>query len=325
MTNERLLQLASEFGIDQPKITFLRQNENMTYRVDDADGASYLMRIHQPVTDHMAGLQHTYEGLLGELHMLDALARENQLRAQRPVRNLNGEFIAVTLLEGKQLNCSMLTWIEGRDLQPEDLTNSEFAMQFGAQLAELHDFLRNYRHESLDKRPQQGIKYNDGMVSSIKDGYRQGLFTSSDVTVIENTIRRINSRLNDLGQTKKTWGPIHGDVGKGNIILTPERELCFIDFGFFGRGYYLLDIAMGACMLPKEHRDAFLKGYYGHTELSESEMALLEGFLLVGIIGYYAFQMGNESVHDWMRNRMPKLCADYCLPYLSGERIWYKV
>lgn len=40
------------------------------------------------------------------------------------------------------------------------------------------------------------------------------------------------------------------EVSLGNIIMTPEGEFSFIDFGFFGHGYYYTDVAMGAMMIP---------------------------------------------------------------------------
>ncbi len=55
MTNDDLHAILSSYGIDQPVLTFLRHNENRTYRVDDAIGNSYLLRIHQPVKETMTG------------------------------------------------------------------------------------------------------------------------------------------------------------------------------------------------------------------------------------------------------------------------------
>ncbi|MNP59461.1 hypothetical protein D3C76_1544590 [compost metagenome] len=111
----------------------------------------------------------------------------------------------------------------------------------------------------------------------------------------------------------------------GNIIITTEGEVRFIDFGFFGTGYALLDVAMGAMMLPSDRRDTFLKSYYREHENTANDLLQLEGFMLVAIIGYYVFQMGNEHVHSWMRERMPKLCSEYCHPFLNGESIFYKI
>ncbi|MCR8842380.1 aminoglycoside phosphotransferase family protein [Paenibacillus sp. SC116] len=325
MTNEILYDIVNCYDIDQPAITFLRHNENRTYRVDDALGKSYLLRIHQPVKESMVGLQHTYAGLLGELEMLDALASQSRLIVQSPLRNREDEFITVVEYEGQRLNCSVLTWLDGRDLQKEDVANRERVKQLGAQLAELHSFFLKYPHEGLENRPSQGIAYNLGMIETIKEGLKLELFTSSDLSIIEDTIVFINAHLEKVGHTSDTWGLIHGDLGLGNIIVTTEGKLSFIDFGFFGPGYYRTDVAMGAQLIPAEHRDTFLESYYGHTNLNFDELILLEGYMLISIIGFYAFMIGNESVHEWMRENMPQLCADHCLPYMKGERIFYKV
>lgn len=323
MKDEDIYGILNRYDLHQPVLTFLRHNENRTYRVDDAEGNSYLLRIHQPVKDGMAGLQHTYDGLHGELQMLEQLASRSGVTAQQPLRNLDGELITVIEQNGVRLNCSLLTWLEGRDLNKEDLIDREVVRKLGHQLGELHSFFREYPHDGLEKRPSQGIPYNNQMVKIIHKGLERGLFTSADVAIIEQTIRLINSRLEEKGKTAETWGLIHGDLGMGNVIVTAEGEMSFIDFGFFGTGYYLLDAAMGAQMIPADHRDIFLEGYYGHSGMHTDDRALIEGFMLVAIIGYYAFQMENESVHAWMRERMPRLCANYCNPFLAGESIFY--
>lgn len=324
MRNEQLQEILKEYDIRQPEITFIRHNENRTYKVKSQDGSTYLLRIHQPVKDGMAGQQHTYEGLLGELLMLEHLSGQNHLLVQRPMRNREGELITIIEHEGKRWNSSVLTWLEGRDLQKDDVSDPELVEKLGARIAELHKFYSQYEQEGLGKRPSQGIAYNLYMIEVIQQGLAKGLFTSTDVSIIEETISLVNARLED-NRNVEAWGLIHGDLSLGNIIMTSDGELCFIDFGFFGPGYDYTDVAMGAMMVPSELREIFLKGYYGHDHTGEDKLVLLEGFMLLAIIGYYVFQMENESVHAWMRERMPKLCADYCTPYLSGERIFYSV
>lgn len=324
MRNEQLQEILNEYGIREPEITFIRHNENRTYKVGDHDGSTYLLRIHQPVKDGMAGLQHTYDGLLGELQMLEHLSGWDKLLVQRPLRNREGELITVIEHEGKRWNSSVLTWLEGRDLQKDDVSDPVLVEKLGARIAELHKFYGQYVQEGLDKRPSQGIAYNQYMIEVIKQGLAKELFTSSDVSVIEDTISLVNSLLADR-VNEEAWGLIHGDLSLGNIIMTSDGELCFIDFGFFGPGYNYTDVAMGAMMVPSELRNLFLRGYYGNEHTGQDKLVLLEGFMLLAIIGYYVFQMENESVHAWMRERMPKLCADYCKPYLSGERIFYSV
>jgi len=324
MQNEKLQEILNKYDITEPEIIFIRHNENRIYKVKGQDRNTYLLRIHQPVQEGMAGQQHTYEGLLGELQMLEHLSGWDHLLVQKPVRNRTGELITIFEHDGKRWNSSVLTWLEGRDLQKEDVSHPVMVERLGARIAELYKFYSQYEQEGLDKRPSQGIAYNLYMIEVIKQGLAKDLFASSDVSIIEETILLVNSRLVDRGKDE-TWGLIHGDLSLGNIIITPNGELCFIDFGFFGPGYYYTDVAMGAMMVPSALRDIFLKGYYGNDHTGQEKLVMLEGFMLLAIIGYYVFQMENESVHTWMRERMPKLCADYCMPYLAGERIFYSV
>ncbi|OZQ58502.1 aminoglycoside phosphotransferase [Paenibacillus sp. VTT E-133280] len=325
MTNEKLLDLLGRYDdIQQPEIIFLRHNENRTYRVNDRMGKSYLLRIHDPFIDDMKGLQHTHDGILGELQMLEELGSWSINEIQTPIRNKDGELITIVEYEGELLNCSVLTWLDGRDMIKNDVNNLELVKKLGLQLAELHTFFRQYKYSDIKIRPSQGRAYNERMIRVIHSGVKKNLFTSSDANVIEQTLQLINFRLVDHGGEA---GPdlIHGDLCMGNIIITTEGEARFIDFGFFGTGYALLDVAMGAMMLPSDRRDTFLKGYYREHENIANDLLQLEGFMLVAIIGYYVFQLENEHVHAWMREKMPKLCAEYCRPFLNGESIFYKI
>ena len=325
MTNEKLLDLLGRYDIQQPKIIFLRHNENRTYRVNDRTGQSYLLRIHEPFIDDMKGLQHTYGGILGELQMLEKLSSWSTNEVQTPVRNKDGELITIIEYEGELLNCSVLTWLAGRDMSKNDVNNFELVKKLGSQIAELHTFFRQYEHSGMELRPSQGRAYNERMIRVIHSGVQKNLFTSSDAHVIEETLKLINSRLEDHGGEETGPDLIHGDLSMGNTIITTEGEIRFIDFGFFGTGYALLDVAMGAMMLPSDRRDTFLKGYFRERDNTSSDLLQLEGFMLVAIIGYYTFQMENEHVHAWMRERMPKLCLEHCRPFLKGESIFYNI
>ncbi len=110
MQHEQLQDILIQYGIREPEITFIRHNENRTYKVKGHDGSPYLLRIHQPVKDGMAGLQHTYDGLLGELQMLEAMSDRDHLLVQRPLRNRKGDLITIIELEGKRWNrlCAVL-------------------------------------------------------------------------------------------------------------------------------------------------------------------------------------------------------------------------
>ncbi|GAB6930403.1 phosphotransferase [Paenibacillus sp. JCM 10914] len=323
MRTEQLTDIAARYGIPEPTVTFIRHNENRTYRAEGSDGQTYLLRIHQPVEDGMAGLQHTYEGLLGELVMLEELSKWDDLPSQRPLRNEAGDLITLIEIDGRTQNCSVITWLDGRDMTKDDVKDPVIAHKVGHDLARLHTFFRQHRQQGLEYRPSQGIDYNEHMVQVIRSGHDRGLFTSGDVATVARTVDFIIKQLKERGTSE--WGLIHGDVNLGNTIISPAGEICFIDYGFYGPGYYLSDIAMGAMMVPSDNRERFLQGYYGQNRGYDEDINILEGFMLLSIIGYYVFMMENEAIHDWMRERMPRLCENYCIPYLKGARIFDQI
>ncbi|MCM3127131.1 MULTISPECIES: phosphotransferase [unclassified Paenibacillus] len=322
MTNEQIKHLLNAYEMDRPEPTFLRHNENRTYRVQDSDGNRYLLRIHEPFVQEMKGLQHTEAGILAELDMLEQWGHWSQDEVQMPVRNKSGQLVTTLEIDGHRQNASLLTWMEGRDLSKEDTQDAEVAKKLGTHLSELHSFFRKYNPSGMESRPSQGKVYNERMAQVIYSGISQGLFKPADAAIIEDTLRLVNSRLSDEGGND---GPdlIHGDICLGNVILTVNGDVRFIDFGFYGKGYAQIDTAMNAMMLPAKRRDAFLEAYYG-GRCSENELLQLEGFMLAAIIGFYVFQYGNVKMHDWMRERMPILCAERCQPFLQGERIFYQ-
>jgi len=324
MTNEKLLDVLSRYPIQSSEIIFIRHSENKTYRVRDKSGNSYLLRIHLPFRESMKGKQHTYEGILGELLMMEELALWSEHNVQTPLRNRDGEFITVIEHEGELRNCSVITWLDGRDMMKDDGHHVELVRKIGSSLAELHAFFRQYVPVDLGNRPSQGIAYHEHLNRMIQSGVQKELFTSNDAGIIEQTILLINSRLDG---DNRTDGPdlIHGDLNRSNTIITAEGEVRFIDYGFFGSGYASLDVAMGAMMLSPDLRDDYLSEYYRERSITPNDFLRLEGFMLTAIIGYYVFQLENEQVHGWMRERMPKLCAELCLPFLNSKRIFYQI
>lgn len=72
--------------------------------------------------------------------MLEKLGSWSTNEIQAPVRNNEGELITIIEYEGELLNCSVLTWLDGRDLNMNDVNNLELVKELGSQIAELHTF-----------------------------------------------------------------------------------------------------------------------------------------------------------------------------------------
>jgi Ser/Thr protein kinase RdoA (MazF antagonist) len=317
-----------EYGVDPAQITLLRHNENITYKViDHSTSKSYLFRVHTPITKNLGGSQHAREGISLELKLLQNITHHSKHLVQTPIQNSSGDlFTELNYLDNQTTYCSLLTWIEGRNLQKDDFLNQELVFQIGVQTSRLHKFLKSYTpvsDETIQSRPQHGIARHYSFLNQIYKGIEKGLFSKSDFNIIAQTVNLINSRLISTMEDPDAWGIIHGDLHMGNILISDSKEIAFIDFGLFGYGHYFLDVAMSALNSVPETRDSFFKGYFGDSLLSKGVSNIVEGFILISIFGYYAYHIDNTDIYPWMRERMPLLCKSNCLPFLREESILY--
>lgn len=301
-------QVIQNYAIEKPVVSYIRHNENLTYHVvDEASGQKYLLRIHQAAYASMSGIQHTPSALEAEMNLLHELNATTALRVQHPVRNVSGDWVTLwTSEEGKEICCTVLEWIEGRDIQQGERLTTEQIYDLGAQLQMLHQYGRVENQTDRTKvRPAYGnVHENLVMLGQLEEGVRLGIFTTEDFDLLRETFENINEQLGAYPLDEKTWGVIHGDITRNNLF----------------------DAGGAALMFNREERDVFLSGYTKQiAPLTDRDIRLMEGFMLIFTLGYYAFQMANESRHEWMKDRMPKLCSKYCRPYVQNESIFYEL
>ncbi|NMO96657.1 phosphotransferase enzyme family protein [Paenibacillus lemnae] len=299
---QEIQEVLLQYGISDPVITFIRHSENRTYRIEQG-GQRYLFRIHQPVEASMKGLQHEPEGLLHELRMLNHLSGQAGQSVQKPIRTREGEWISYISIDNREIPCSLLTWLEGRAVRGKDLKDPALASLLGRQVAGLHQIYRQYAGFPRSERPNQGRSNHLEVARKIRLGESKGLFTHEDLETVDEAVHFINSAIETRFPGEDSPERVHGDIGTSNILLREDGTLSIIDYGFFGSGYELLDIGMGALCVPGDFRGHYLEGYYG-GDFPEKDGRLLEGFMLTAVLGYYAFQIHHEQAYDWMKERM---------------------
>jgi len=326
--NDQILSgILNHYSILEPIIAFIRHNENMTYKVTDGvDRTAYLLRIHKAVISNMSGLQHTYEGLNAEMSLLQQLHERTDLgvKVQTPVRNKKGDWVTFAVVDEEVIHCTLLEWIEGRDMQQNEMIPKEHFIDFGEQVANLHQFSRGAGMEMSNVRPAYaGIEQNKLMLKRLELGVSMGIFSDEDMKMLNHFFESLNSNLETYSKKSSTWGIIHADINKGNLLVT-EQGLALIDFCLFGFGYYLYDVAGSVLSLKSDERGHFIAGYMRKAgALSVQDMRRLEGFMMLSILGYYAFHLENEERHPWMRERMPIFCKTYCQPFINNQSIFY--
>ncbi|MDQ1914313.1 aminoglycoside phosphotransferase family protein [Paenibacillus sp. GD4] len=320
---DKIAELLLQYGIAHPEISLLRHNENRTYKVTDrSDSNTYLLRVHEPITVNMAGIQHTRQGVESELKLLEAIARGTDLAIQAPVVSRSRQLVTEIEIDGQSIYCSLLRWIDGRNMTKEDLSTPDAAYRLGAQVANLQAFFATYDKVIPSDRPDYGIRRIERMLTQIRRGVELELFSDKNFDVVEQTLNLIVDRLKAQCPETVKQGIIHADLNMGNIIVTPLGRYVFIDYCLFGSGYRLFDVAMTALNAPKETREHVVKGYYGKEPPKEEIYPVIEGFMLTAVLGYYAFVMENEAVHSWIRERMPQFCDNRCGPFLKDKSIF---
>lgn len=223
----------TRYPLRKPSASFIRHNENLTYHIiDEASGQKYLLRIHKAAYASMTGIQHTRPALEAEMSLLHELKSSTGLRVQNPVRNSSGDWVTVCFLEnGEEICCTMLEWIEGRDIQQGEQLTREQIHTLGIQMQTLHHYGRmkdtsdttDTGPEAKDGwtgqtevRPSYGsIEENLNMLGQLEEGVRLGIFTPEDFALIHETFRNINNHLETYPIGPKTWGVIHGDITRG--------------------------------------------------------------------------------------------------------------
>lgn len=321
--DNKILKLLFQYDIVSPEATLLRHNENRTYKViDTSNNSVYLLRVHDPLTLNLGGIQHTRQGVESELRLLEAISKRTDLMAPVPVVNRYGQLVTEFQLDGSTLCCSLLHWIEGHNLTKEDLLSSDAAYNLGAQVGSLHTFFATYDKVVPEDRPDYGIQRTEKMLKQIRRGVELELFSEENFHIVEKTLTLIVDRLRTGKSGTLKQGIIHADLNMSNILVSPIGRYVFIDFCLFGFGYLLFDVAMAALNAPKEYREQVVTGYYGRVLPYEEVYPIIEGFMLSAVLGYYAFVMENEAAHTRIQERMPQFCHTRCTPFLNGESIF---
>ncbi|HEX5323573.1 MAG TPA: phosphotransferase [Capsulimonadaceae bacterium] len=88
------------------------------------------------------------------------------------------------------------------------------------------------------------------------------------------------SLISVLGQELPAYGPIHGDLHRGNV-LADGNGMTLIDFDHGGYGWRAYDIASCTGGMPEEAWSAFIESYEKLRPLEPSEHSAIEAFRLV--------------------------------------------
>jgi Ser/Thr protein kinase RdoA (MazF antagonist) len=273
--------------LKQPKAELIRHNENMTYKITDAD-KKYVLRIHKRVegfSTDIHGMSFSHMELVqGELNIISALKNGADILVQTPVYGLNG-ILVQSLSDGTPV--TLLEWIEGQTVENAGMT-PEILRNSGKLMAKIHSFFsqcneieKKYSRYSYDQSTLTHI------ADKIESAARVEAISNEQAHIILNALDEARRRFDELDAIQEKQ-IIHADLGKSNVIVGPDGQLTPIDFSLCGYSHFYMDIG----------------GIYGLNHNDESRKHILERkspeFISV-------YQMRNDTSKA---SRISRCCLD---------------
>lgn len=317
MDPEKLaLHALGAYSLASPKITFLRQNENMAFHVfDEKTRNSYLLRIHSPLTEALQGERLRPEGITAELCWLEALTDETSLILQRPVPTREGTLVAMAVGEQGEIPCSLLRWIEADPFPDVPLPNQ--VRRLGTIIATLHTHARTWLVPASFVRPVYDLVFHRRQINTLAKGVGSGIIHEHDFAFIQETLDLI---ITTLTEAQETLMLIHADLWQGNLLAS-QADVYPIDFSLCGFGFPLFDL--GTCLsgIPSNLRPVMLDAYQQYERLPSNSLRLIDAYFLLSRMGAYVYLLSNSAEHDWLKERIPRFVAQECRLFLEGKTL----
>jgi Ser/Thr protein kinase RdoA (MazF antagonist) len=300
----RLHELADKasaaFGIKDPKIEFIRDAGNTTYRVSSRDGLApvkpkdarfapdqYVLKMHEP------GYQ-TDAAILSELEWLEALGRDTDLAVPAAVRAPDGRLmVEVSLPDIPQpRRVSLLRWVKGsllkKGFRPEHFRSA------GRLMAGLHHHATQWKRPKGFARPRydwNGL-FGDNDFINVPAREVRAQIPGELRRPFARVTGQVQEVMDSFGQGPDAFGLIHADISLGHNILFDGKEARVIDFDDCAFGYWMFDVGVALCEVRKEAtfaacRDALREGYEQVRFLPSAQWEHVDLF----IAAWHAFEM----------------------------------
>ncbi|BCN31888.1 phosphotransferase enzyme family protein [Anaeromicropila herbilytica] len=318
-------EILTWYPISEPVIQFIRHNENMTFKITDGvNKKNYLLRIHNPSTEGLLGLQHTLEGIESEIKILQELNQKGLLYAQKPISNTLGVYITEYKMDNFNHPCyaTILEWIEGCTLTLEEDNIKDLAFTLGQNLALFHTSLKEFKPSKDFIRPIYDADRIDTAIDELKYCVEANLFSMEHYDIIKRVLIIVKNQMNELKSREDSFGIIHADFQPGNIVVNNGNPV-LIDLGFCGFGYYFFDLGSAATIFPSELRQTFLQGYASKTSFSFDDLRYIEGQIFMDTFISYLLFMRDSERNSWIKDSSLKICDSLCKDFLEGNEVFY--
>lgn len=302
----------AQYPVACESLEFISRSASAVYRVTDAAGGRYVLRLHVSASGTLEEYWTAPEAIRSEMVWLEALGREPGLTAPAPVKNSRGEW--VTFADGAA--CTLLTWVDGE--QRPHIADVGDAEAVGDMIGRLH------RHSAAWSVPEGFVRpvFDDTRIvqtlARLEAHIREGRLPGDETALLQRAGLKAVCMMNALDRTAESWGLIHGDLNPDNIVFH-GAEARPIDFGACGFGYYLYELGWTLCHVTPSVRERLLRSYARLRELPDRHVELLEGFYIASQLDTMSFWLGLPDWQEWLPEHIRKLADREASAYLRGE------
>jgi Ser/Thr protein kinase RdoA (MazF antagonist) len=279
---ERALEL---WSLGSARLELISRSENVVFRVDNARGETFVLRVHRPG-------YHTLAELNSEQAWNDAL-RSAGISVPHLRRTRAGEYYAIVEVPGvaETRHVSVVDWFEGVTMfdliqsESDDEIQATHFEQLGHLMARMHNATERWKPPAWFERHALDA---DGLMGDAPfwgPFWESSLFTKAQRRTLLEARGVLHAKLSTLRKDAKCYGMIHADLVPVNVLVNGD-ELHAIDFDDAGFGWFIFELAVALVDYAdgphhEVFRDALVAGYRMERELEDEWLELLPTLHLV--------------------------------------------
>ncbi len=296
----------ARYDLAGSRLILLQADRPIVFKVITQQKDAFVLRIYE-------GASPSKQAVWWQCQWLRAIRRDTDLIAPEPIAADDGEDVPILKMRGQApAFCTLTRWVIGTRRFRRNGPGTKVLREVGRIMAKLHLHGQEFRPPTGFRCPRWDWKGLFGSCSPWWPQVPRSINASTD-HLFDEAMRLTRRAMNSLGAGPKVFGLIHGDLMQANYIVH-GNSVAAIDFGDFGRGHFLYDMAVTLLMLKPfdahgKQRDAFLAGYREIRPLSSRHERLLDLFIVARAVVLARMVLGSRKPDPnmllWTRKTLP--------------------